>query len=167
MDKNSWYLVQVKANRYRIAEINLCRQGFICCQPLLKVTKRRGAIFKDIATPLFPGYLFVAFDVRRERWRKINNTIGVSRLVSQKGLPQPLPVKFMEELEARIDTRGYYIPSGTVLQGDVISISKGPFTGLLAEVEKLEDNARSLALLKITGLSGGIITKTENLRKFN
>ena len=166
MDRNSWYLVQVKANSYRLAELNLCRQGFTCCQPLLKLTKRRGAIFKDIATPLFPGYLFVTFDVRREGWQKINNTIGVIRLVSQKGFPQPLPINFMEELVERIDSRGYYSPPDSLLQGDVVSIASGPFTGLLAEVERLSGDARSLALLNLVGLEGQITTGVQNLRKF-
>jgi transcription antitermination factor NusG len=35
----------------------------------------------------FPAYLFVRFDLTKDRWRSVNGTLGVSRLVGSENRP--------------------------------------------------------------------------------
>ena len=100
-----WYLVQVKPNGYRLAERNLARQGFTCFQPTVRATERRGAHFRPVSRPLFPGYFFVAFDPARAPWRKINSTAGVARLVSLGSVPQEVPWGLVAEQIGRASCR--------------------------------------------------------------
>jgi transcriptional antiterminator RfaH len=37
--------------------------------------------------PLFPGYLFVAFDIGKDGWRKVNSTYGITRIVTLGNAP--------------------------------------------------------------------------------
>src|SRR5665213_356294 len=77
-----WYVVQTHAGSEYKARLELHDQAFHCFLPecverishARKVTSRRG--------PLFPGYLFVSFDVGMTAWRSINGTRGVVRLIS-------------------------------------------------------------------------------------
>ena len=62
----TWFLAQLKPNSHRIAERNLARQGVRTFLPLQEETKRARGRFTTQMRPLFPGYLFVAFDVDRQ-----------------------------------------------------------------------------------------------------
>ena len=152
MSKSNWYLVQVKQNAHKLAEVNLSRQGFRCFQPLLRVTTRNGTVFKEVAKPLFPGYLFVAFDPVNAPWQKINNSLGVTRLLTRDGVPHALPNGVVEDLEARMDSTGHLLRFRNIHKGDDVFINSGPFVGLLAQVGDLEPNQRVSLLISLMGL---------------
>ena len=100
---NQWYLIQFKPNSHRLAERNLLRQGFETFLPMQKITRRKASRFVSDLKPLFPGYMFVSVNSDLAPWRTINNTIGVSKLVSFEGKPKPLPltVDFWFDAEMR------------------------------------------------------------------
>ena len=165
MEKEHWYLVQVKPNRHRLAERNLARQGFTCFQPLLRATERRGAQFRSISRPLFPGYLFVAFDPARAPWRKINSTAGVARLLSFGNRPQVVPQGLVADLQARLDPEGHVTLLDELNEGDRVQIQSGPFAGFLAEVARLAPEARAHLLVDLMGRQALVTAKVTELRK--
>ena len=61
----SWFLAQLKPNCANIADKNLKRQGFQTFLPMEEETTQRNGKFVTAMRPLFPGYIFVAFDVAR------------------------------------------------------------------------------------------------------
>jgi transcriptional antiterminator RfaH len=160
-----WYLVQVKPNGYRLAERNLLRQGFACFQPMARATERRGAHFRPVSRPLFPGYLFVAFDPARAPWRKINSTAGVARLLSLGNVPQEVPRGLVAELRARLDAEGHVILADNVEVGDRVEIQSGPFAGFLGEVARLAPEARAHLLVDLMGRRAQVTAQLAELRK--
>ena len=165
MADEHWYLVQVKPNGYRLAERNLLRQGFACFQPLVRATERRGAQFRPVSRPLFPGYLFVAFDPTRAPWRKINSTAGVSRLLSLGNVPQEVPRGLVANLRARVDAEGQVILADNVEVGDRVKIQSGPFAGFLGEVARLAPEARAHLLVDLMGRQARVTAQLAELRK--
>ena len=77
----SWLLTQMKPNCASIAQKILDRQGFKTFLPLEDKTQERNGKFLTTTQPLFPGYLFVAFNAVQGHWRSVNSTHGVTRLV--------------------------------------------------------------------------------------
>ena len=165
MADEHWYLVQVKPNGYRLAERNLLRQGFACFQPLVRATERRGAQFKPVSRPLFPGYLFVAFDPTRAPWRKINSTAGVARLLSLGNVPQEVPRGLVAELRARLDAEGHVTLADSVEVGDRVEIQSGPFAGFLGEVARLAPEARAHLLVDLMGRQARVTAQLAEVRK--
>ena len=165
MADEHWYLVQVKPNGYRLAERNLLRQGFQCFQPMARATERRGAQFRPVSRPLFPGYLFVAFDPARAPWRKINSTAGVARLLSLGNVPQEVPRGLVAELRARVDAEGHVILADNVQVGDRVEIQSGPFAGFLGEVARLAPEARAHLLVDLMGRRARVTAQLAELRK--
>ena len=165
MADEHWYLVQVKPNGYRLAERNLLRQGFQCFQPMARATERRGAQFRPVSRPLFPGYLFVAFDPARAPWRKINSTAGVARLLSLGNVPQEVPRGLVAELRARLDAEGHVILADYVEVGDRVEIQSGPFAGFLGEVARLAPEARAHLLVDLMGRRARVTAQLAELRK--
>jgi transcriptional antiterminator RfaH len=160
-----WYLVQVKPNGYRLAERNLLRQGFACFQPMVRATERRGAHFRPVSRPLFPGYFFVAFDPARAPWQKINSTAGVARLLSLGNVPQEVPRGLVAELRARLDAEGHVILADNLEVGDRVEIQSGPFAGFLGEVARLAPKARAHLLVDLMGRQARVTAQLAELRK--
>jgi len=97
-DGQVWYLAQLKPNSLEIARRNLARQGFLVFVPQRVETRRLGGRFRTGPFPLFPGYLFVALDPAEGRWRAVNGTKGVTRIVAFGVHPAPVPAGLVEDI---------------------------------------------------------------------
>ena len=58
------------------------RQGYETYLPRYLKRRRHARKVDFAAKPLFPRYMFVAIDMATQRWRSVQSTIGVSRLVT-------------------------------------------------------------------------------------
>lgn len=160
----AWYLAQLKPNCHRIAERNLTRQGFRIFLPQHQETWRRNGKFSTGLRPLFPGYLFVAFDPTRGLWRAINGTYGVSRLVCAGNVPQAVPDEIVTGLMARCDRAGVFDTAIPFRSGDQVRIGAGPFLDFVARVEEMASDQRVWVLLDLMGRQTRIALDTRVLR---
>lgn len=147
----SWFLAQLKPNCAKIAEKNLKRQGFQTFLPLEEQTRRRDGKFVTTMRPLFPGYIFVAFDMACGYWRTVNSTYGITRLVSFGTEPRAVPPKLVAQMMLRCDASGKLLPQELLEPGDQVALTKGPFANFVAEVEKVAPDQRVWVLLDILG----------------
>ena len=146
-----WFLLQFKPNSHRLAERNLNRQGFETFLPLLEVTKYKYNRHLSDLRPLFPGYMFVAFDPETGPWRQINSTIGVSKLVSFGDQPSPIPFDLISGLMARCSSVGKLLPPNQLDKGDAVQLLTGPFTNYIAKVETIDAEQRVWVLMELMG----------------
>src|SRR4029453_17118351 len=93
-----WYVAMTLPQRENVAAAQLQRQGFSTFLPLHRKTRRHARKVDTILVPLFPRYIFVAMNVKRDRWRSINGTLGVQRIVSNGFMPVPVPPGIVETL---------------------------------------------------------------------
>lgn len=142
-----WFLVQFKPNCHHIAENNLKQQGFKTFLPLLEQTKRRASRFVNALNPLFPGYMFVSFNLKITKWHKINGTLGISRLVCLGDHPRPVPKKLISNIMSRCDQSGIMKPVHELNLGEKVKLLIGPFTNFVAEVENIDSQKRVWVLL--------------------
>lgn len=170
MDNNSeilWFLAQLKPNSLNIARRNLAQQGFQTFMPMQKETKRSQNKFVPQMCPLFPGYLFVAFDVLQGSWRAVNSTYGVTRLVSFGKDPTPVPSDVISQLAQRYDDSGALRVPGSFAPGDQVKVTNGPFTDFLATVESLAPDQRVFVLLDLMGARTRVEIETQQIRPRN
>jgi transcriptional antiterminator RfaH len=69
-----WYVVHIRAQGEKCADLNLRRQGFVTYLPRYLRTRRHTRRIETVARPLFPRYLFVAMDIARDRWWAVQST---------------------------------------------------------------------------------------------
>ncbi|MEY8118844.1 transcriptional activator RfaH [Falsihalocynthiibacter sp. BN13B15] len=147
-----WFAAQLKPNGLKTAQKNLERQGFYAFMPRLSVSQRVRNQFVDRMEPLFPGYIFVGVDPDSLPWNKINCTLGVGRLVSGiNGLPAELPRELIAQLLARANEENIMQPVDQLPIGTKVTISAGPFTQWVAEVEASKKGERVDVLLSFMG----------------
>lgn len=102
-----WYVVQTQPNAEVKAALNLRRQGFEIYWPRYLKQRRHARKVDVIAKPLFPRYMFVAIDVAAQRWRSVQSTFGVARLVTNGDEPARVPEGVVQAIRAREDDKGF------------------------------------------------------------
>lgn len=161
---STWFLVQLKPNSAKIAERNLRRQSFQTFLPVEEITKRGKSTFVTAEKPVFPGYIFVAFDVAKGGWRAINATQGITRLVCFGAAPAPVPQDIVAGLMQRCGGQGKLISSAPVSPGDHVVLTCGPFADFVATVDKIEPDRRVWVLLDIMGSKMRVAVPPDHVR---
>ncbi len=159
-----WVIAQTKPNGHRIADENLRRQGFVTFLPMIEQTRRRGTRFVRQNAPVFPGYVFVAFEPGAMRWHAINATKGVTKLVALGSQPAEVPASLIAALRNRFD-EGLDNPGADLAEGDAVQVAAGPFMDLAGKIESVEPNARIWVLLDILGRTTRVSLSARDVRK--
>jgi transcription elongation factor/antiterminator RfaH len=154
-----WYVVRTLAQRERHAAQQLANQNYCAFLPLHLKNRRHARRVETILTPLFPRYLFVILDRTRDRWRSINGTLGVERLLMCGGEPQPVPEGVVENLMLAADQDGTVHFDYALHQGQMIKVTAGPFADFVGWLERVDDKGRVSVLLELLGGSVPVALK--------
>lgn len=160
-----WFVVHSQPHRETGARYHLENQGFRTFLPHRLKTRRHARKLENVLAPFFPRYLFVALDLSRDRWRSVNGTFGVSRLVMDGERPKPVPRGIVEALMASCDGREVLrFDGGAGLRvGGQVQVLAGPFAGRVGLLERLDDQGRVRLLLDIMGGRVPVEVKSEVL----
>ena len=157
-----WYLLQHKPNKQNIALENLKRQGFETFYPFFDKTVRTKSRFKNSFSPLFPGYIFVYFDVKDTRWIKIRYTIGVSKIIGFNSIPSEIPMDIILSLKQKYSRSNELFPHQNIKKGDYIKILLGPLSGFIGKIEEYDANSRIKILLEFMGNQKNVSINVQN-----
>jgi transcriptional antiterminator RfaH len=150
-ENERWYVARTLPQRELYAARQLTNQGFRSFVPRYWKNRRHARKVETISAPLFPRYIFVVVDRTRDRWRSINGTLGVERLLMYGGEPQAVPVGVVENLVAAADVEGNVRFNFHLKEGQAVKVTAGPFADLVGQLERLDDNGRVRVLLEILG----------------
>jgi transcriptional antiterminator RfaH len=146
-----WYVARTLPQRELQAGRQLENQGFRIFLPRYWKNRRHARKVETISAPLFPRYLFVVLDRTRDRWRSINGTLGVERLLMWGGEPRPVPPGVVEGLILATDPEGNVHFDFHLREGQMIKVAAGPFVDLVGRLERLDDKGRVSVLLELLG----------------
>jgi transcriptional antiterminator RfaH len=150
-----WYVVHTRPQGEMMACQNLKNQGYEIFLPRYSKPRRHARKMDVVLAPLFPRYLFVAFDVTVDPWFAINSTRGVAYLVRQQDIPIAVPEGIIESLKKSADLEEV-VPLSTLAlfrQGEQLEIREGAFVGHTGYYEKMTDDGRVQLLLTLLGRS--------------
>jgi transcriptional antiterminator RfaH len=148
-----WYVVQTQVNGEAKAAQNLARQGYEIYLPRYLKRRRHARKVDFTAKPLFPRYMFVAIDMATQRWRSIQSTFGVARLVSNGDDPASVPEGVVHALRAREDDKGFVRLDSkpAFVPGDRVRVLAGAFMDSAGLFNGLADHDRVSILLDMLG----------------
>jgi transcriptional antiterminator RfaH len=158
-DRHRWYVVQTHPHAENTAASHLLRQGFDTYLPRYAKTRRHARGIETLAAPLFPRYLFVAFDLMAQRWRPIQSTFGVTSIVCNGNEPATLAESVITEIRGREDERGLIrlIRRPRLVPGDKIRVVAGTFSNCLGVFEGIADRERVAILLNMLGRQARVL----------
>jgi transcriptional antiterminator RfaH len=148
-----WYVAQTCRRAEATAAGHLNRQGFPTFIPRFLKRTWHARRVKMVAAPLFPHYLFVSVDIERQRWRSIQSTFGVSRLVCNGDSPAVVDNAIIENIRQRenelgfiqLDQRPCFKP------GEKVRVLDGAFTDSFGLYESMTEHERVTILLDLLG----------------
>jgi transcriptional antiterminator RfaH len=153
MNDARWYVVQTQVNGEAKAAQNLMRQGYEIYLPRYLKRRRHARKVDLTAKPLFPRYMFVAVDMATQRWRSIQSTFGVARLVSNGDDPAMVPEGVVSALRSREDENGFISldRKPDFAPGDKVRVLAGAFMDSAGLFNALADRDRVSILLDLLG----------------
>jgi transcriptional antiterminator RfaH len=143
----NWCVVQTQTRFEEKAYRHLVKQNFTVYMPryLRRVRHARRSV--EALRPLFPGYLFVRLDPGACRWRSINGTMGVQRILVDGEAPKYLDEAIVRSIMDREDENGAIRMSRpSFLRGQAVRVTDGPFAEVDALFEDMRDNDRVMLL---------------------
>jgi transcriptional antiterminator RfaH len=150
-DGERYFAVNTRPGREFEVALRLEAQSFRSFLPVIRKSVRHARKFRTIRAPLFPNYLFVSLDLQRDRWRSVNGTVGVTRLVMGGEYPAPVPCGIVESLQAISDESGLVGFDNRLKLGQKVKILSGPFVDLIGDLERIDGNGRVRILLEVMG----------------
>jgi transcriptional antiterminator RfaH len=148
-----WYVVQTHAHAEPKAAENLRRQGYEIYLPQNRRWRSHARRREVVLRPLFPRYMFIAFDIERTRWRSIFSTFGVTSLICHGDMPTRVPEGVVDEIKIA-ESAGTFDDARMVARlkpGDPVRIACGPFADLIGQLQSLVSGDRVRVLLEILG----------------
>jgi transcriptional antiterminator RfaH len=142
-----WSCARTLTQREAFASERLQASGFETLLPRVK-TADRGIV------PLFSGYVFVRIV---DRWRSIDWTVGVLKLVSFGAEPARVPDREIETLRARMTDGVVVLPpppsphKRKIAAGTKVAVIGGPLEGLSGIHTGMTQRDREFVLLTILG----------------
>ena len=146
-----WYAVHTLPSAERRAQAQLENQQFRTFLPKRLKTVRHARKLSTIVAPFFPRYLFIVLDLSRDRWRSVNGTFGVARLVMGGDLPCPAPTGVVESMLGLADAGGVLDLRANLKIGAPVRLAAGPFAEQLAVLDRMDDSGRIRVLLDMLG----------------
>ncbi len=148
-----WYVAYTQPNGEWKAVAHLRRQGFEAYLPLCRAIRRHSRRQEVVRRALFPRYVFVGLDLAADRWRAVNGTVGVSRLVSRGERPAPLPDDVIAALRAGEDAEGLVSLTSLVLfdPGARLRVLDGAFAGKTGRYVAMSAAERVVLLFDLIG----------------
>ena len=162
----NWYVVRIKPGSESRAVWHLNNQDFDVYLPCYRKTVRHARKTQEVLRPLFPGYAFINMDLKKQRWRSVNGTVGVLSLVQFGGEPAEVPTSMIDAIRAREDEGGAVSlkPEG-LKKGDVVRVREGAFCDFEAIIDEVSDQKRVYLMLDLMGQSVRVSVRAENLAK--
>jgi transcriptional antiterminator RfaH len=161
--ESAWHVVQVHTHAEAKAQMHLGRQGFATYLPRYLKRRRHARRTEIVAAPLYPSYLFVTFNPAIHRWRAIQSTVGVTRLVCNGDVPATINNTIITNLKSRENAEGFIQldrrPQFAV--GDKVRVRDGVFTDCLGLFEGMGDRERVAILLELLGRKVRVVLDEE------
>lgn len=119
----TWYVARSKPRAERLAAMAIEARGLIAYLPEWS-RQRRGKPLEP--EPLFPGYLFVRTDGRKDALLRARSAPNVAHLLGSAASPEPVPDELVEEIRLRCEQRA----REPFAKGQRVRIKQGPFREL-------------------------------------
>jgi transcriptional antiterminator RfaH len=158
----NWYAVNTKPHQEYLAELALQRLGVETFCPQLRQTKMIRQRLQTVTGPLFPGYLFVRFDLD-VHYRAVNYARGVRAVVRFGPDPAVVDSEMIESIKSRL-LDGYVIVQPLFSPGQAVRIQEGPLRGLEAIfVQEMSDHQRAVLLLQTLSYQARVVADLEQI----
>ena len=149
-EDSRWYACRTRARSEKKVERLLTASGVVSYVPLIERTRQWSDRKKQVAFPLFPGYVFARFPL--SSLSEIVRTPSLIEVVRTAGSPSPVRDSEIDSVRALVDgaQRGGEEPEAHVYlaRGQGVRVVRGPFEGLQGILTEVRGRTRIVVRLE-------------------
>jgi transcription antitermination factor NusG len=127
-DELHWYAVYTRSRHEKVVKQQLDANVPECFLPLYEAVRRWKNGNALVASPLFPGYLFVRISSTARK--RVLATPGVVRLVGSRRGPEPIPDQELDAFRNCFERQIRMEPHPYLAVGRRVRLESGPFAGM-------------------------------------
>lgn len=161
-----WYAVMSKPRQEQVSITFLEQAGIETYYPEINESfsvKGRRCLRRS---GLFPSYFFAKFDYN-EKYRMVSYCRGVRKIVAFSHVPAEVDPGLLDEIRVSLKIQDVAELS-RFRQGDVVRISKGPFTGVKAVFESsMPRKYRVVVLLRALSYQSRAVLQLSDIEQFS
>ena len=164
VERTMWLIAKTKPNQEKRAQVNLENQNFTVFLPYIERKTFKKSSWVSGKELLFHGYIFIGIGDNGHNISKINNTIGVSKLLVDylSHSAQVVPENIISEIRMRIKVSSNHLDD--IKMNDKLQITNGSQNSLSAIfIEKCTHN-RSKVLINILNSQREVIIYNSDLQ---
>ena len=151
-----WYLIKTKANQELIALQNLQNQNFDAYCP--------NALINNKKVILFPGYLFINLDNKKQNWLPIKSTKGVVSFVRFGLNFAKVPDNIIHVIKKNeLSTLEKIKNLDSFKPGEKVQITEGIFKNCTAIFKSFKSSDRVILFVKLLGQHQTFITEKKSI----
>jgi transcriptional antiterminator NusG len=135
-----WYALQVRTRFEKVVAQHAANRGFEEYVPMYRSQRRWSDRVKQIATPLFPGYVFSKFDINERL--PLLMIPGVMSIVNFGGVPFAIPEIEIRAVQDVVGSGLNYEPWPFSAIGQPVQVKFGPLKGLEGRIVEVKKNYR-------------------------
>ena len=132
ISENNWYAVYTIVRHEKAVYSSLLDKSIDAYLPIGEVVNRWKDRNKKVLLPLFPGYIFVNFDLKDKL--NVLTTKGVVRILGVNGNPTAIPDQQINSIKGLLESNLNYDPYQYLVEGKVVEVVNGPLTGSRGKV---------------------------------
>jgi len=150
----NWYLIKTKTRQENIAIQNLKNQEYSTYCATVKIDNKH--------VVLFPGYIFIYLDNKKENWSPIHSTKGVVDFVRFGLNFAQVPNNVIEFLKAnQLINKEKLENLNQFKSGDKVQITDGALKNCVAIFKSFKSDERVILLMNLLGQQQFITVKQE------
>jgi transcription antitermination factor NusG len=165
ISKEPWFAVYTRHQHEKTVDWILTTRGFETFVPLYKTAHQWKDRIKHLSLPLFPCYVFLRGDLRRRL--DIISTPGVHALVSNAGVPAPIPPKEIEAVRRVVESGVGLEPHPFLKCGVWVRVKAGPLVGLQGILVRKKSVHRLVLSVEMLGKSAAVEVDALLVEKLN
>lgn len=152
----NWYLIKTKTRQENIAIQNLKNQEYSTYCATVKIDNKH--------VVLFPGYIFIHLDNKKENWSPIRSTKGVVNFVRFGLNFAQVPDTVIEFLKAnQLINKEKLENLNQFKSGDKVQITDGVLKNCVAIFKSFKSDDRVILLMNLLGQQQSITIKQESV----
>ena len=152
----NWYLIKTKTRQENIAIQNLKNQEYSTYCATVKIDNKH--------VVLFPGYIFIHLDNKKENWSPIHSTKGVVNFVRFGLNFAQVPDNVIEFLKAnQLINKEKLENLNQFKSGDKVQITDGVLKNCVAIFKSFKSDDRVILLMNLLGQQQSITIKQESV----
>ena len=154
-NQNYWYAVYTKPRAEKKVYQRMLDHGIDAFLPLVKTVRQWSDRKKTVQVPLISSYVFVNMPEQDlNKTLPIHGTVNVLKHLGKPAKVRDIEIENLKILSGTSDNIEFE-NCARLIEGDIVQVDKGPFTGLIATCEKKYGNHR--VVVKIDSLQSCVV----------